>query len=205
MRLYKTNITPEEIKTVFFMGNSLLYRNGDTLGGRRISTKIYETLIATKKFNVQDYSVGGMTTTTMISDFPTTLEPYLKSGDIVIFWEWINDLGSGGQDPAGAFANGQTYSALCREKGAIVIVCTSTPNSVAGTETENSAVNDLILADNNTSWDYTVNMRITNFETVADCTNLTYYLADEIHHTTAGSDLLTAPIITALSPLLPNL
>lgn len=204
--MFKSSIIPQ--RTVWFWGNSLMnYGTGNLINVGRLPNTCYSTIVASKVASMQNISVGGKQTNQMITDFPTVLEPYIKKNDIVVIWELINDMGTGGgggfQTNAQAYANYQTCCSLVRGAGGKAIVCSTIPNLNATYEANYTIVDGWIRSDWATFADGYVDFRtVTGFQTVADSSNLTNYNSDRIHLTTVGYDTLAPYVATQVLTLL---
>jgi lysophospholipase L1-like esterase len=194
------NIQGNKKQTVFYMGNSLMYRDGSVVGGRRFSLTSYTSILAAgKKVAAQNYSVGGIETNTMINNFSTVLAPFIKPNDVVFFWEIINDIGGGGKTAAQAYANCILYCNMCKRMGAKVIIASTIPATNVTNEQAKLDTDTLIRANWTTFADAFCDFRSQpHFQTTADAADLTYYIADGTHLTDLGYDTISnfaTPII----------
>lgn len=195
-------------KQVIVDGNSLTQKDGTNADLKYyLPLKLFADLRTNNKlFAGQHYGVTGRNTVQLISDFPTKIAPYLKAGDVVVFWEITNDLHTNSATAQQAYDNLVTYAALVHAKGAKIIVLGFIARDLVGQaadiNTRGFACNALIEA--NHSWcDGWINLgQNVNFDNVADCANTTYYLTDKIHLTNAGYDLISGTIQPIVSSLI---
>jgi len=193
---------------VIFDGNSLTQKDGTNADLKYyLPLKLYGTLRSNSKlFAGQHYGVTGKNTVQLINDFPTKIAPYLKKGDIVVFWEITNDLHTNSATAQQAYDNLVTYAGLVHDKGAKIVVLGFIARDVVGQaadiNTRGFACNALIEA--NHSWcDGWVNLGTNvSFDSAADCANTTYYLTDKIHLTNAGYDLVSSLIESTVRGLI---
>ncbi len=181
-------------------GNSLTQKDGTDLNFKyRMPLTLFSTLRTNNKiFGGQHYGISGKRTSQLITDFPTKIAPYLKPNDIVVLWEITNDIGSGGVTAQQAYDNVVTYVNLIRALGAKCVVVGFIARDFAGDaadiNTRGFACNALLAANPNVYDGFVDVGTNTAFDTKADASNLTYYLADKIHLTNVGYDLIATLI-----------
>lgn len=189
-------------KQIIFDGNSLSNNSGgNVVNGWRYVRTFYSSLINNKS-PMQNYSIAGRRTSQLISEFTTKIGNFSKPGDILIMMEITNESRDG-LSASTMYSNYKTYASLARSYGLKVIMCTCPSGKLttdpSDTITRQQACNALILADNNTSWDATIDVgNIEHLNSEASITDTIYYNADQLHLTDTGYDLISAaatPII----------
>lgn len=199
-------------RKLWFEGNSLLNLKAGSgattvdYGGKYIPISCYNNLLS-NVLALNSLAVESRTGTQILASAPTAIVPYLRQGDIVVYWEGINDMYLNSLTGAQAWANVTSYLALVKTTTAKVIICTAiardfTLDPASLMDTNIPAYNTLIR--NNTSLGYTVCDLAANalFDTRADASNATYYQADKVHLQTAGSDVIHPLITTAITAIL---
>lgn len=192
-----------------FIGNSYLYRNGAVLGGFRIAHQVYASAVAAgKKRSLQCYAVGGKQTQQLISEW-STIDSQCKfsRGDVVVFWEIINDLAAGGQNATQAYNNVVTFCNLVRATGAKVAVMTMIAADLTGTypsiDTNRQTVNTNIRNNYTSHADVLIDpASLSQFDALADTANASIYDADLTHLTNTGEDLIVTNIYNGISSIL---
>jgi lysophospholipase L1-like esterase len=192
-------------KQIIMHGNSLfnLYANTTTQGGHYCATKVYENLIAgnVQKLALVNLSINGNPTTTKINNWNTQTLPVIKADDVVVLWEITNDVNVNALSGAQAYANLVTFANLVRGVGAKIVCCTAIPrNNVS--DTDQNARNfdcNTLLRSSSGVFDLVVDLNTdTRFDAQSDANDATYYQADKLHLTTAGSDIIASMISTAM-------
>lgn len=194
-------------RQVIFDGNSL---SKGILG----STDIYRfpnictssLRAAGKIFASQCYAVSGKPTSELITDFPTKIAPYVRSNDIVVLWEITNDLYVNSYTATQAYNDIVTYAGLVRALNAKFVVVTMVARNYSldpvGLWAIGQAANALIAADAS-CYDAIARPDLdTNLDQKSDCSNTTYYLADQLHLTNTGLDLVASYAYPAIQTLL---
>jgi hypothetical protein len=198
-------------KRIFFEGNSLTNLAALTTtptlaeyNANYVAVSVYNTLKGSYNLCYQSYAISGQTGTQILSASASI--PFLKKGDVVIYWEGTNDIYVNGLTGQQAFDNVSPFVALVLAKGAKIIVCTALARDFS---LDNGTVlsrigdyNTLIRA--NTSLGYTLCDLGANtlFDDRADCSNSTYYVPDKLHLKTAGSDIQVTSIVSSITSIL---
>lgn len=192
---------------VVFDGNSLSNKDGTNTDQKyKFPLSTNDSLYSKGKvFAYQCYADSGKSTTQLIADFPTKIAPILRKGDIVFIWEITNDIH---YDLTGqqAYDNIITYCGLVRALGCKVVVGTYIYRDATGDNaTVNSRgvdCNNLLIANNLTDFDGLVRFDLnSNFNTLAGCSNTTYYTTDKLHLSNTGYALcakIAYPVIQSL-------
>jgi lysophospholipase L1-like esterase len=190
-------------KRVVFHGNSLFHlRQGNVLNGFAVSTLVRPQLTGVV---VQDYSYQGKTSAQLLAEFPTVVQPYVNKGDVIVFWDGRNSMANniGNLSPANALIDAKAYCANAISLGLKVITLTCIPTSTTYVaDADRLTFNTNMLADTSFCNAVVDPCALTEFNSVADLSNATYYNADQIHLTTAGYTLianLLAPTIQSVA------
>lgn len=189
-------------RQIVFIGNSLTY-NITLDPTNHYPTQCMALLGQTNNWTWRNWGLAGRQTSTMQT---TTLDAlYRKWVDynVLVVWEITNELNAG-IAAATALSNYTTYCTNRRAVGWKVIAVTVLPRtSASGTfEADRQTVNTSIRA----GWtsyadalaDVAADSRIGD---AGDQNDLTYYLADAIHLTTAGAAVVAGIVTTAITGL----
>lgn len=190
---------PNTDKNIIFHGNSLFnYGNGNVGNGWEVSNYVRTNLNI--KRPVFDYSLGGKTTTQIVTEFTTRIAPYFKVGDIYIFWDAINDLNTG-KTVAQTLASSKSLATLARAKGYKIYTLTCINVNNVTVEPLRLQYNIALLADTS-FWDGVIDLTtISVLQLTNSYLNTTYYNADGVHLTTAGYNLVANKILETLNTL----
>lgn len=197
-------------QTVFFVGNSKYDKDGTNVFGRNYVPLGVQTLInaAGKKCGYNCYALSGRTTAQLLSDIDTKVIPYLRTGDVVVFTEITNSIGTGATTDTVIAqilrVRNKVWAAGCKFVLQGATACNS--NSIGGYANITAAIQtcNQYFRNNPTAVDgFSDPGSLSQFDTDADCTNTTYYLAaDQIHETNTGYDLIIPLTYAAVLPLL---
>jgi hypothetical protein len=190
-------------KRVIFHGNSLFHLSqGNVFYGFAVSNVVRPQLT---DLIVQDYSYQGKTSAQLLAEFPTVVQPYVNKGDVIVFWDGRNSMANniGNETPAQALIDAKAYCANAISLGLKVITLTCIPTSTTYVaDADRLTFNTNMLADTSFCNAVVDPCALTEFNSVADLSNTTYYNADQIHLTTAGYTLianLLAPTIQSVA------
>lgn len=191
---------PSYQKKLIIDANSLCeLGEGNVRHGHRVWQ--YIDSAAVKKPPIFDYSIQGRTTPTITASFSTVVQPYVRSGDVIILWEGTNDLQSG-STPAQCVTNLIAYSTQARALGLKVYVLTVIPRNNAHISEANRLTLNISLISNSASFDGVIDVAsMSQFDAYADVSNTTYYNADLVHLTRVGYNLIAAFILNVIQPL----
>lgn len=201
-------ISSEVQKQVFFEGNSLFNNRAgvNASGGYYCAIKTYQNSAATKDIVFFSRAIGGQTQTQINANIATKITPFVRRGDVIVLWEGTNDLSVNALTGAQAYANLVTYANTVRALGAKLIICTV----IARDFTTDAAdlmdriddYNELVRANQSSICDALCDLAADPlFDTRADASNTTYYLADKLHQTQVGQDYIAGLISTTLNTL----
>lgn len=202
-------------RSLWFEGNSLSNTNASLLlNSNYYPLKTYSLFTSnTYKLTYNNKSIAGKTTTEDTNEYPTKLSPYIKKGDILIFWEISNEAHNLTTDTFGTqlYANVVAYcnQAKTLNPGIKIIVLTMIARDYpayddANTFARGQACNALIRANYASFCDAVCDVALlTQFDTKADAANATYYLADRTHLTAAGYDIIATAVYNTILTLLP--
>jgi len=184
-------------KNLIFHGNSLFnYGNNNLAFGNSISNYVRDNLFNKKA--VFDYSLGGKTTTQIVSEFPTRIAPYFRANDVYIFWDVVNDLNTG-KTVAQTLASSKTLATLAKAQGYKVYTLTSININNTIVEPLRIQYNTSLLADTS-FWDGVIDLTtISVLNNTNSYQNTTYYNADGTHLTTAGYNLIGQKILDSVN------
>lgn len=198
-------------KTVFFVGNSKYDKDGTNVFGRNYVPLGVQTMLNTtggKKCGYNCYAVSGRTTSQLLTDVATRVIPYLRVGDVVVFTEATNTIGTGGiVDTAIAQTlrvRNLVWAAGCKFVVQGATACNGNVLPGYANITTQLQTYNQYFRNNPTAVDgFSDPGSLSQFDTDADCTNTTYYLADDqIHETNTGYDLIIPLTYAAVLPLL---
>ncbi|MGD0200321.1 MAG: SGNH/GDSL hydrolase family protein [Bryobacteraceae bacterium] len=186
-------------RQVSFDGNSLTAGSGSTYGGN-YPNQVLEAMPR----DVVGYNtgIGSHTTTQMIADAPTKLDPLYNAAytrNILVAWEIRNDTYVGGKTKEEAYANFITYCQARRAVGWKVVALTILPGG---------GVNP----DNRAWWNAQL---VANWATFADAladvgadsrlqnpSDLTYWSVDAVHLNSTGYGVVAGIVTAAVQGLL---
>ena len=202
MPFYKPNTT----KKLFFHGNSLFHLgNANLFYAFAVSTYVRDNLtLNDNKPAVFDYSYQGKSTVDLTAEFNTIVAPYCKSGDVVIMWDGTNNMSSilGNKSATQTLIDTKAYFAQAEALGLTVITLTVLPRNVSSLDdTRRTDFNTLLLNDTYLTGKVINPCSLSQFDTYADVSNVTYYNADLVHLTTAGYNLIGGLIVTNIQSL----
>jgi len=196
-------------KTIFFVGNSMYDKDGTNVFGRNyvpINTHLALTASG-KNVGYNCYAVSGRTTTQLLADMPTKVIPYLRVGDIVVFTEMTNEIGTGN-----SVLN--TYNLLlqCRDlvwnigakfvlQGAIACNGAS-PAGYANITTQLQSLNTYFRNTPSLVDGFADPGSLSQCDTDSDCANTTNFNTDGIHPKNTLYDLIYPLTVTAIISLL---
>lgn len=197
-------------RRIIFDGNSIMeYGNGNVVNNMEISRSVYTSLLAAGiKLDHFNYARGSTTTQTLTGTLPTKIKPNVRDGDILVFFEIINDAHDLINDTNGIVlhANVVAYCQLARSYGLKVVCLTGTARDFATDDADVTsrimACNALMRADPSFCDALADVGALSQFDEKADTTNATYYNADKLHLATAGYDLFASTIYNAVVTLL---
>lgn len=191
---------------VVFDGNSLTAGNGaaDAIPGGFP----YPTITGlTGDWAGTNHGIPSITTTTMISNAPTQVDPLYGAAlgkNILVFWEVTNELYNG-LSAAAAYANAVTYVTARQAAGWKVVALTVLPRSNAGTpggfEANRQTVNTSMRTTMLTDCPGVVIADVGGDATIGPfgaSDNATYY-ADKVHLTQTGYNIVYPYVVTAVS------
>lgn len=192
-------------RKVIFDGNSLFnYGSGNLSNNYAIPTLVYESLTGARPA-AQFYGVSARRVQQLIDEFPTKIAPFMQNGDILIMNEQTNSL----KDLLNASTvHTQLLAYFSQVKSYFPDSPTIYVNMIARDSAGDPPMEALRLELNA----LTISMINVNsvidvgglsfFNSVAACSNLTYYNADELHLATQGNVEYAAPITTTLQTYL---
>jgi lysophospholipase L1-like esterase len=135
-------------RKILFLGNSLTACiSGVTLNGYRMPNTLYSSVVGVpKNYALATYALGGRTGTQILAAWSTIVSNFNpRQGDVVIVWEGINDLGSGGKTAAETYQNLVDICTNVRNTGAKAVLVDIIPANMTGTypnwETNRGTVN----------------------------------------------------------------
>lgn len=183
-----------------FAGNSLTAGSNASSFDMYYPTQCLRLLRSGEPF--RNFGTPSQTTPEMATAAATEVDPLYdsKRSCIVLAWEGLNDLFSGGATAAQACANLQSYYVARRGKGFIVIAATIIDCQNAGRpgsfDADRATVN-AYLRNNYLSFAHA----LADFALVpelSDATDTTYFQADKIHLQDAGYALVATTAKTAI-------
>lgn len=196
-------------RSIIFDGNSLFNNvtNLNVAGGQYVPIRVYANLISSNIIAWQCYAKGGRTQTQINADIPNNIAPQVKTRDIIVLWEGTNDLNVNGLSAADAYSNLVTYANTVRAYGVKLVICTviardggSDPGDLM---TRIDSYNSLVRANASSICDAICDLAADPlFDTRADASNSTYYLADKVHQTTAGQEYVISLINISVNMVL---
>ena len=198
-------------KKLIFDGNSFmaLAQTPFVVGGNYLPIKTYSLLTTSNKPPVFYYGVSGKQVSELITDLPAKFGSMIRPGDIVVMSELVNQLRLT-LDVNQTYADLQTYCALVRSYGAKIYITNMIACSTAqlADDTKRTSLNALIAANWASFCDGYINVAgLTQFDSVADTTNPTYYrIIDNLHLSDTnvlGYDTYAQEIANTLNPLFP--
>lgn len=199
-------------RRLFFEGNSLFnLKAGNTAttadyNGNYSPTQIYGQLMAAGKVCAYtSFSVSGQTGTQILSAAPTRIIPYIRQGDIVVYWEITNDLFAG-VSVAQCYQNIVDYATLVRNAGALLVIGTFIARDYsldpAGLLADGQTVNSMIRSAGSSLCDVIADCGAdVLFDARADCANTTYYQSDKLHLKQAGQDVIIPYYVNAINSI----
>lgn len=200
-------------RRIFFEGDSLSELGGNNQGFVfRMPTTAYGGLTGTKPPHFV-YALSGSKLQTGVSnsiyDRRSTITSQAIANDIIVIWAGTNDISVSGRTAAETYADLCTYATVMRNLGMKVVAVTMIAKERAADadptaiNTTRLAYNALILGESSFVFDaYADPAALTQFDTVADASNTTYYNADKVHLTDTGYDLVAGTVTTAIQSLL---
>lgn len=195
-------------RRIIFAGNSLSWYSGNNTNfGMRFPLSVYSSIVSSgKEYSFKNISTGGIQTSQMITNFSTSLAPFIQPNDIVIFWELVNDLRVT-DDATIAYNNAVAYCDLIRNAGAKCVLLTCIATNFSGNPPDMDTIRQTLNTNlrNNASsiCDLLVDTAsISEFDTVADTANTTYYNADLVHLTDTGYNLIGTNVYSTISSIL---
>jgi lysophospholipase L1-like esterase len=174
-------------------------------------------LAASPSINGSDYlnvATSGIVTSALTSRAATTVDSLLNAGlatnrKILLIWEITNDLATGVQTAAGAYANIKAYCQARRTAGwGKIVVFTCLPRSNAGLragfETDRQTVNTNIVTNAVAEgWaDYVADIGADATIGVAGASDNATYYPDKIHLTNAGVAIAKTYVTAAMNAVL---
>lgn len=197
-------------------GNSLSigFQGGGVLGAYPYI--MANSMAPTNPQNVYtNVAISGDTTPQRTTAAPTVVDPRFNSLatiNVVVIWEIINDMNTGGSNAAQAYANYQTYGNARKAANPTMKVVFG--DLMANVAVPNTTVNALLAADFTVAtsspfvWlagpGVTYGDMLIKFSIVThltDYTNTTYFYTDEVHLVNAGYVVVAAAVQTALGIL----
>lgn len=186
-------VTPS--KQVIWDGDSLM--NCYAAGGPAYDLLWYRALddAGRKWEDGGNYAVNAQTAANALADVGTQILPLFNASlvrNVVTLWAGTNDL-YGGATAAATITSLKDYGAACKAAGFYMIMITMLPRTTSGgswTEAARDQVNAALLDPLNIGvyWDAVANT--TSLPQLQDCTNTTYFQADQMHLLAAGDFLV---------------
>ena len=194
-------------RKIFFDGNSLSnFSGGSIANGYEYPMSAYGSLTDGTRPVFHPCGVGSKRTATLTSDFLTKILPLSAPGDIVVFMEITNESRDG-LSAQTMIDNVQAYCLQAQSYGLKVVVCTCPAGKLSSdpvdTVTRELAANVILRA----TWSTFANKLadvglLSQFDSQADITNVTYYNADQLHLTSAGYVLVAGAVYPQIQTLL---
>lgn len=187
--------------------NQVIFDGNSMTDGSTSSYPATTVAALTGTWYSRNFGVSGQTTTQMISDGVSQIDPFYDSrvtNNVLVAWETTNELKLG-VSATDAYNNLVAYCRARKNAGFKVVVPTILPRSESGTpedfNTKRATVNTNIR-NNYASFataiaDVAAN---TDIGEDGDSENATYY-ADKVHMTTAGYNIVAGIVATAINSL----
>lgn len=197
------NLRYNQPRQLIVIGNSLLSYNGAKLVGAKTAPLYLYSQLTGNRPPISIFATPGISISELITEFPTVIAPVLRSGDVVLFDEVINELGDS-QSPSGTFDYLVDYANLVQGLGAkiVVMTCTARVEPYVGFETDRLALNTLIR-NNSSEFDGLADSGgLTIFNSVSATLDTTNYNADRLHFSNTGYNEFITPAISPVQTLL---
>jgi len=199
-------------RQIFFEGDSLSNFGGSPNAfGYRMPQTAYSNLTDTKP-SMQCYAIQSSVIQSgqalSIYDRASQILDNANANDIVVIWAGTNDMSVNLRTANQIYTDLVSYAVLMRNAGLKVVAVTTIAKDRVGDDTAainvtRLAYNSLILGGSSFVFDaYADPAALTQFDTVADASNATYYVTGGVHLTDTGYDLVAGTVTTAIQSLL---
>lgn len=201
-------------RRIFFEGDSLSEQgeNPAINFNYRMPTTAYNSLTGVKPAMFAYAQSGSQIesgTAKSIIDRVSVITEMAQANDIAVIFAGTNDISVGGRTASQVYTDLVTWATTMRNAGLKVVAVTMIAKNRAA-DPDPAAIelirldyNALILGESLFVFDaYADAGALTEFNSVADCSNATYYNADKVHLTNTGYDLVAGVVATAIQSLL---